>query len=408
MDVFVARQPIFDPEYNVVAYELLYRDGLKNFYYGSRADNVATSILLSNAFLTFGIENLVAGKRAFINFDQYSITQRIPELLNPDNITIEILETVQPDKTFINEIKKLKEKGYCVALDDYCQAYDFEEVIDLVDLVKIDFFQNSHDEIEAQVKRFKGLGKVVLAEKVETKEEFEWAKGIGFDLFQGYFFAKPAIQTKRKLNNSAIQYMKLMSELNKDEPDFKKTSDIVKLDVALTYKLLKLVNDIVKPSKKIGSIQQGIALLGLVKFRRWLMLSVVQNMASKETYELSKVALFRTAFLSSIAQHSNLHEEEEALALLGSLSVLNTILEIPMEEVVEQLPLEDSLSKTLLNQESEYSLAYMICLNYEKGDFDHIEDDIEKIGYNISDLKTDYVAAIKWAEETYNQLNLFN
>lgn len=408
MDVFVARQPIFDTDYNVVAYELLYRDGFKNFYNGSRADNVATSILLSNAFLTFGIQNLVTDKKAFINFDQYSISQRIPELLNPESVTIEILETVEPDAKFLSEIRALKEKGYCVALDDYCEDYNFKEVIELVSLIKIDFFQNTHEEIEGQVREFKKMNKIVLAEKVETKEEFEWAKSIGFDLFQGYFFAKPAVQSKRKVDNSAIQYIRLMAELNKEEPDFKKSSDIVKLDIALTYKLLKLVNDIVNPSQKISSIQQGIALLGIVKFRRWLMLSVVQNMAKKETYELSKIALFRMEFLFLMARHSNLEKFQEELALLGPLSVLDTILEIPMSEVIEQLPLELDLSKTLLGETSRYSIAYNICMNYERGVFDTMENDIEIIDYNSIQLKEDYINAIQWAEETYKQLNVFS
>lgn len=407
MEVFVARQPIFDNDYNIVAYELLYRDSLRNYYDGDRADNVATSLLIANAFFSFGIENLVGDKKAFINFDQYSILQGIPELLDANKVVIEILETVEPDKKFLNKIDSLTEAGYTIALDDYDTGYEFDEVISRVKLIKVDFFLNTHSEIEKIVKVFRNQKKILLAEKVETKEEFEWAKSLGFDLYQGYYFEKPAIQKSKKLDNNAIQYIKLMSELHSSEPNIKNIAEILKLDIALTFKLLTLVNEIVKPLEKIGSIQQAIVMLGVNRFRRWLTLSVVQNMAKRETLEMTKSALFRSYFLGLIAQNSNLNNYQDELTLLGTLSVLDTILEISIEEVINRLPLEYDIAGTLLGHKTKYSKAYDICLNYEKGHFDRIEIMANSIDYSIVELQKNYIESIKWSEEKFTYLNKF-
>jgi len=368
---------------------------------------VATSLLLANSFLIFGIQNLIGSKKAFINFDQHSISQRIPELLDSEKVVIEVLETVVPDAEFLREVQNLKNLGYTIALDDYSIEYKYKCISNLASIIKIDFLINSHEEIESLVLEFKKQNKTLLAEKVETKEEYEWAKNIGFDLFQGYYFAKPALESRRKLDSNAIQYIKLMSELNKDEPDFKVMTEILKTDVALTYGLLKLVNTFVNPINKVSSIQQSISLLGINKFRRWLTLSVFQNMAKRETMELCKYAFFRMHFLSLIAKHSNLNLYEEELALLGTLSILDTMLELPIEEVVKNLPLDIEISNTLLGQVSKYSVAYNLCLSYEKGEFDLLEESAVLIGYDILELKNDYICSINWSEKIFSQLNKF-
>lgn len=407
MDVFVARQPIFNNNYEVVAYELLYRDSLKNYYSGSRADNVATSLLIANSFLTFGIEKLVGDHKAFINFDQYSITKRVPELLDPDKITVEILETVEPEAKFIQELKRLNDLGYTVALDDYYIDYSFTDIIDLSKVIKVDFFQNTHEEIESLVKNFKKQNKVLLAEKVETKEEYQWAKSIGFDLFQGYYFSKPDMQQSKTIDNNALQYMKLMTELGKDEPDFGVLSDILHLDIALTYRLLQLVNAIVKPLEKIRSIKHGIAILGVNKFKRWLTLSVVQHMAKRETSEITKYALLRTHFLTNISKHSTMKSYENELALLGTLSVLNSLLQMKMTDVIKTIPLEENISNTLIGEETMFSTAYNICLAYERGRFEDAAKLAGEIHYDINTMNDDYLAAVDWSDKIFKQLNLF-
>lgn len=199
MDIFIARQPIFNRQHEVVAYELLYRDSDMNAFTGELASNVATAILLMNSYLNFGIEHLVADKKAFVNFDEHLIMGDIPQLLNKDRVVVELLEDITPTKNFIDKIKQLKNDGFTVAIDDVVEGYKYTELIELSDIVKVEFLGATKTSIEKLVRTWKPKGKLLLAEKVETNEEFEWAKSIGFDFFQGYFLKNLPLSNQKNL-----------------------------------------------------------------------------------------------------------------------------------------------------------------------------------------------------------------
>jgi len=404
MDIHVARQPIFDRDYNVVAYELLYRNSKENSFDGSISDNVATSLLLLNSYYTFGIENLVGEARAFINFDKHLVHIGVPELLDKDRVTIEILETVNPDAKFMKEIRKLKSMGYTLAIDDYIADYPHEEILELVDLVKVDFSLCTQEDIEELTGNLKKRGKLLLAEKVENKEVYEWAHGLGFDYFQGFYFAKPAVQTQKTMNSSGVSYVRLMDELNNEEPDFRALSKIILMDVSLTYKLLKLVNANSKPISEITSVQQALAVLGVRQFRKWLSLAMVQNLSTRESSEAVKYALIRSDLLVKIAEASKLKKLTEELSLLGILSILDVVLEMNMEDALMNLPIGEEMKDTLLGKETKYSDVMKLCLAYEKGVFDEAEQAALNIGYELEQLPEHYVASISWAERTFIEL----
>jgi EAL and modified HD-GYP domain-containing signal transduction protein len=388
----------------VVAYELLYRESLENVFKGNIADDVATSLLLVNSYFNFGIDKLVSGTKAFVNFDKNLIMHGVPELVNHKKMTIEVLETVKPDQKFLKKLSHLHDAGYCIALDDYEANYPFKEILPYVDLVKIDFRNNSKEQLASITNELKELNLKLLAEKVETKEEFLWAKDQGFDYFQGYYFAKPSVETRKEMSKMGMNYVRLMEELNQPEPDFKKMSDIIMVDVSLTYKLLKLANANMKPLNEIQSIQQGLAVLGVRNFKRWLTMAMMGDMISQETNEVYKYALIRSSLLSSIARSSFLKSKEDELSLLGTLSVLDVILEMKMEDILESLPLAQNLKDTLLGKETQYSDALKLSLAYEKGDFKDVESAAERIGYQWEQLPEHYVAAISWAEKTYRSM----
>lgn len=404
MDIYVARQPIFDRDYRVYAYELLYRDSHENLFDGSMSDNMATSLLLLNSFFNFGIENLVGQNRAFINFDKHLINHGVAELLNKDIVTVEILETVTPDPMFLKKLRQLKDKGYMIAVDDVDDRYPHEAIIEIVDLVKIDFITSSKKSIENQAELFKAMGKLLLAEKVESKEEYEWAKDLGFDYFQGYYFSKPKVQKKKKMDQNGLQYVRLMSELNNKEPDFKTLSSIILMDPNLTYKILKLVNAYQKPLNEINTVKQAIAVLGVKNFRRWLSLAMVQNLSTVETNEAVKYALIRSSLLSKIADHSTMKKHVEELSLLGTLSILDVILEMNMVDALKTIPISDALKETLTGHQTIYSDALKLCYAYEKGIFDEADQAAKNIGYELSSLPEHYVSSISWAEKMYREL----
>ncbi|MBN2793993.1 MAG: EAL domain-containing protein [Clostridia bacterium] len=404
-NVYIARQPIFDAEYNVVAYELLYRDSLENVFKGNITDDVATSLLLVNSYFNFGIENLVSGTRAFVNFDKNLIMHGVPELVSHEKMTIEVLETVAPDPKFLKKLAHLNEAGYTIALDDFDINYPYEEMLEYIDLVKVDFRTNTKEDLALITHQLKLRNIKLLAEKVETKEEFQWAKDHGYDYFQGYYFAKPSVETSKSMSDMGLNYVRLMQELNEPEPDFKKMSNIIMVDVSLTYKLLKLANANMKPFNEIKSIQQGLAILGVKNFKRWLTMAMMGSMINQETNEVYKYALIRSSLLSSIARNSFLKNAEDELSLLGTLSVLDVILEMRMEDILENLPLAKNLKDTLLGKNTEFTDALKLSLAYEKAEFDDVESSASRIGYDWKSLPEHYVSAISWAEKTYRSMH---
>lgn len=400
MNVYIARQPIFDAKFKVVAYELLYRDSLENVFKGNLSDDVATSLLLTNVYFNFSIEKLTSGTKAFINFDKALISQGIPELIHPSAITIEILESVQADSRLFKKLTQLKLGGYTLALDDYKADYPHKGMLHYVDLVKVDFKSNSLEELESLTPELKKMGKKLLAEKVETKEMFHWAKNQGYELFQGYFFAKPSVESSKKIQvGHALPYLNLMNELNKAEPDFKKLSDQITQDASLTYKLLKLANASLPRQNEINSVQQALTILGINNFKVWLTMAMMGGLVTQETSEIYKYAMIRVKFLSHIAIESHLKEWEDELCLIGSLSVLDCLLDMHMTDVLESLPLAKSIKDTLLGKATQYSDAYGLSLAYEQGDFSKSESLCKTIGYDKKKLPIHYMDALAWAEE---------
>ncbi len=404
MEVFVARQPIFDQNRLVHAYELLYRTGEQNFFDGSISSNMATSILLMNSYYSFGIDNLIGSHKAFINFSKALIENDIPHLLNEQNVVIELLEDIKPDPFFIQKVKNLKEKGYTIALDDFVESYPYVELIELSDIIKVDFLLNTREQIKSICSTWKKKGKLLLAEKVETNEEFLWAKGLGFDYFQGYFFSKPSVMKSKTLTDSAYQYIRLMEKLNKPEPDYKEIASIIEVDVSLTYKLLKLVNSRFALVSNISSIQHALAILGITAFRKWVSLAMIQSKATSSASELAKISLIRSHFMEGIAKASDLKKYASEISLIGILSVVDVLLESPMEEIVKNLPLSETIKDTLLGKDSQYSCVYGIVKQYEMGNFTDILGCCTLIKFDSNKLPQIYLESVKWSEELFEYM----
>lgn len=403
MDIFVARQAIFNASQEVVGYELLYRDSDKNFFNTSITSNVATAILLMNTYFHFGIENLVGDKTAFINFDAHLIKADIPQLLSTKNVVIEILEQIVPDDDILQKFNNLRRDGYTIAIDDYIVDYPHKDILPYCQIMKIDFRNNTKDEIKGIIYKYKKQGKLFLAEKVETQEEFDWAKNLGFNYFQGYFFARPSMIKSKQLSVSSTQYVRLIEALYEKEPDYKKISKIIEIDVILTYKLLKLVNSNFSLGTQITSIHHALSILGIDAFTKWLSLAMVQDLGKVSSSELVKVAMIRSRMLELMAENSSiLKAHRDEMSLLGILSVIDVMLQRPMAELVIELPLSAELKRTFLRQESLYLYPYELCLAYERGDFGHVDaNGASTESYHIRELANYYIEAVKWSEELF-------
>jgi len=405
MDIFVARQPIFNTALEVIGYELLYRDSEQNFYNTSITSNVATAILLMNTYFHFGIETLVGNKTAFINFGAHLIEADIPQLLSTKNVVIEILEEINPDPNLLNKFKQLRKDGYTIAIDDYIVDYPHKEVLPYCHIMKVDFLNNTKEEIRHIVHTYKKEGKLFLAEKVETKDMFEFAKSLGFHYYQGYFFARPDMVKGQNLSVSATQYTRLIEAMYRKEPDYKEITSIIEFDVVLTYKLLKLVNSNFSLGTQITSIHHALSILGIDAFTKWLSLVMVQNLGKIANSEVVKVAMVRSKMLELMGHKSLvLKGHEEELSLLGILSVIDILLQQPIEEIIETLPLSNEIKKTFRREESLFLYPFELCLAYERGEFGHVNTLSDATTFHINELAQDYITAVKWADQLFDYM----
>ena len=274
MEIFVARQPIFTLKQEVCAYELLYRSSNQNRFSHIDGNQATTDVI--NSFLEIGVDELSEGKPCFINFTEQLLEYAIPTYFQPNMIVVEVLETVKPTDKVIEICRKLKEQGYKIALDDFemkCEGENFNELLKLADIIKVDIRQTSRSEQLNLLTSLKSFNLKFLAEKVETRDEYEQCLKDGYQYFQGYFFSKPMILSTSDMPVFNHNILIILQELSQFEPNINRITEIIEADLSLSYKLLKLINSpIIGRVYKIKSIKQAIVLLGLKELRKWIFL----------------------------------------------------------------------------------------------------------------------------------------
>ncbi len=281
MDVFVGRQPIFTADKKVFAYELLFRSSKKNGFSDYDGD-LATSQVLANTFLLRGKDRILRGKPGFINFTRKLICEQTPRIFPRDQVFVEVLEDIEPEPEVINALRSLKKRGYTIVLDDFAYNDRFQEFIDICDIVKFDLIATPLDSIESIIEKILGMGHItLLAEKVESYEEFVQAKKKGFTLFQGYFFAKPEVLSQKSIGVNQISKLRLLAEIRESEPDLLKIRDLIKQDVSLSFKLLKLTNSscFCRPVA-INTIKDAMLVMGLGDLKKFINLAVIGDINS--------------------------------------------------------------------------------------------------------------------------------
>ena len=405
MDNYIARQPIFDKTSHTVAYELLYRHTHLNYFDGTIDDSAATSIVLVNSYLNFGLKLISEHKLCFINFNADLILQDIPLLLSPEQTVIELLETVKPTPEILEKLIILKSKGYLLALDDYVFDYPYQEIFNLCDIIKVDFLINPREKLPSVCKYLKENHKLLLAEKVETESDFKYAVKLDFDYFQGYFFSHPIMLKKKKMVPLYQNYLLILAEMQKEEPSYDTVTRIIETDISLTYRLLKLVNSSYSLVHDIKSIKHALAILGINHFSKWFTLATINQLAINKADELVKTSIFRMRFMENLGELSVFFNEVSSLRMIGVLSVLDAILEQPMEDLLSDLPLSDDIKNTLLMKETKYLTLYSLMLTYEKAEFEKAQSLCEKIDLDFSLFPDLYLNAISWADELFDYLN---
>lgn len=391
---FIARQPIFDAHCNVVAYELLFRSSSENLCAESDLD-LASFKAMSTAML-IGLDVLSGGHKIYLNCTEQLLCGKYPTLFPPQLTVVEVLENVAPNPPVISACRELKSAGYAIALDDFDGRSDPAELVELADVIKVDFRLTSISERAALLRRYGRNGRVLLAEKVETYEEFTTAWRQGYNLFQGYFFCRPKILSTKSVSSLNPQHIRLLRMLASPKLDFHEVEALIRTDPALCLRLLRYLNSpIFGFQKEIQSILQALTLLGETELRKWLFL-MSAIVVGKEKSELVKLALIRARFAELLGPDTGLCESQ--LFLLGLLSLMDAMLEIPLLSLVDKLALPAELRASLLGTPSPLRDCLELVLAYEMTDWPVCDRLCEKYRMPLSSMPDKYLEALRWAE----------
>ena len=391
---YVARQPIMDRRGRVHAYELLFRAGPDEAFRGD--GDMATRTMLDNTVL-FGLERLTAGLPAFVNCTRESLTESLVDVLPASMTVLEILEDLEPTRELLAACFKLKCAGFRIALDDFVYEPKFDPLVDMADYIKVDFVQTGAAERKKLLKRLRGLSVALLAEKVETQEEYKQACDEGFTLFQGYYFCKPVLMESRKVPSNRLSHIEILQLLRSDAIEWTKLSRLVKRDASLTYRLLRLVNSpMCAVRQEVSSIQSALMAVGEDAFRRIATLAITSELSSDQPAEILRMAFVRGRFCELAALRCGLDKTEQYL--MGLLSMLPAMLRLPTAELTPALPLRDGVRRALDGEaRAERSLLTWVEF-HEHGDWAACDQVVRANGLNQDELVTCYTEAMMWAE----------
>lgn len=391
--VLMARQPIFDRNQKVVAYELLYRceeaQGHALF-----SNSEATSEVLLNAYTSISDAGETKRVPAFINLTRdILVGKQLPEV-SKKHIVLEILEDIEPDEEVINAVKELHSEGYRIAMDDFVYDPKFDELLKLAQIVKVDVFELSTDEIRKQVQELRKHKVTLLAEKIETHEQLEECIELGFKLFQGHFLSKPKVIKGKKIQGSQVALMQLIQELQNPKATPEALEELIIRDPALTYKLLRIVNSAgYHLVRQVESVAEAIVLLGLEQVKKWATLIAMSSNQEKPE-ELSRSLLVRGRMCEEIAQAEKL-SNYGSYFMAGMMSGLHALLDLDRDTMLEQVPLGDDIKNAVSLGEGEIGKVLRNVVNYENGDWDLLPMDLDGNLYDKA-----YRSSLEWAQES--------
>lgn len=399
-DIFVARQPIFDRSLRVIGYELLHRRSAENaFGDDPPSADVASAENLDRSLLGFGLERLTAGRDVYVNASRRVLLNEIYTLLPPERTVLEVLETIEPDAEIVAACRRLREHGYRLALDDFVFTPAHAPMLELADIVKIDFRAHPEQARTDFVKRWGGTRKL-LAEKVETEEDWKQASDAGYEYFQGYFFARPQVLQTRNLSPNKVTYLRLLKEMHSSEPDLDAIETIIAQDVSLSVKLLRYLNSAgFGWSHEVTSIRQGVRVLGERPLRKWVSLVAVMGLASGKPQELIVVALTRARFAEQLGRLLGLQHLELELFLAGLLSTIDALTDRPLVEALAPLAVAPSIREALLEGSPPLGDALRIVIGFERGRWNVVEKLCAQYGAGEEDVARAYGDAVLWAED---------
>jgi EAL and modified HD-GYP domain-containing signal transduction protein len=391
--VFVGRQQIYDRDIKVVAYELLFRSCSEN-----RAiiedEDAATSQLLINALVEIGLRNLVFHHPALVKFTTNFILKKLDIPFDPKELIIEVQNNIKPDPEIIAALNDLRNAGYTIVLDGYVECDNRRELVSLVDIVKIDVRGFKGGKFVQEVEHLKSLSVKLMAEKIETIEDFEQCKNLGFHYFQGYFLSRPQVVEGTTIANNKYALLQLLVHLRNPSVSFDDIVELVKLDVSLSVKLLRFVNSVsLGLCRQIVSVRQAAVRLGLQQIHQIVSLIVTGEIADNNA-PLMETTLVRAKMCEILGGPSR-SENAENCFTIGILSSMDAFLNLPLLKILGDISVTDEMRAAILSYRGPMGRVLKTVVAFEQGRF----VEVQKLGFEHTAVQQAYLSAVSWAQQ---------
>jgi len=401
VEVFVARQPIFDRHRKVWAYELLFRANGAATHFDGAEPSSATRQVISHGMLSIGWDKMLRGKPGCVNFGRDMLLQDLYSSLPPGQTIIELTEDIDADAEVLAAVRAVRDQGYRIALDDFRPGPRMDALVELAHLVKVEM-DTPKPQQEIILRDLHARGIRVLSEKVETDADFRWALRAGYDYFQGNFFARPMLMQGTQIPAVKMQCLRLIQEAHRAELDFTRLSALISQDVSLSYKLLRYANSArFGRQSKIHSIRRALVVLGEYGIRKWIAIAALPAIAEDKPSELVTQSLVRGRFCELLGQASGQGVEDQAF-LVGLFSLLDALLDRPLNDTLEELGLAphlDSVLRGLAPDESVLNQIYKLVRRYEVADWAGVDALAGQLGTPPEVVGAAYREALPWADE---------
>lgn len=394
----IGRQQIYDKNLNIYAYEILFRGHEFDLTQENQASQ-ATNQIVTDTILELGINRLVENHKAFINFTGQNILEKTPLNLPKDRIVIELLEDIRIDNRIIDNVKELSELGYTIALDDFILTDEWRPLLEFSDIIKLDVQQMTEEETRAVIDILKTYPIKLLAEKVETLQQFEQLKELGCEYFQGFFLSTPNIVEGRRMGVNQTATIRLLAAINDPNIEFAELTQIISQDVSLSFKLLHYINSaFFAIPRRIESIRHAVTYLGLNEIRRWSNILTLASLSDKPK-ALIQTALIRAKMCELLAR--SLSEEPEHYFLIGMLSSLDSILDVSIREALEQLPLSSDIADAILENKGLGGEILKFVMAFEQW----LPQSSHFKNLTPTMINTTYLDSINWTDDVLSNID---
>lgn len=401
-DLFVARQPIYNEGLETVGYELLYRTGDTRTATIRDADQ-ASSRLIVTTFMEMGLESLVGSQRAYINLSRPFVTAQITLPMSPEQVALEIGPELALDRRLLPHLRRLAEDGYRLVLDDFDYRPAYEPALRLAGYVKLDALRLDGPAMRENIGRLRRHSIKIIAERVETRDAYRQCREAGCDWFQGFFFCEPAVLRERRLPAPQQALLGLLARLEDPESSAAQVETLLAQDATLAFRLLRYVNCAsLGLRSEVESLRHAVVLVGLATIRQWAALILVARLAGHDARELLATAMVRARMCQLLAVRLDGVPAEvraEQAFTVGLLSVLDALLERPMDDILDGLPLSYPLMAALAAREGPLGALLGLVADYESGAWDHLPADTD-----ASELRRSYLEAVRWSQEQHRHL----